>query len=1755
MSTKNLIPRGNEEGKLGIGGSTPRKWLEVNARKGNFNIAAVNALNNLSGFTLLEGGTDINITGYSSETEGFKIKIDYTGSGGGSSNSDPHRIFADNVAGGNISEVLVSDDNTTDGTYINFKINNLDRWRINSEGNFVPFANDANDLGSLTKSVRSIYLKDRDFSGKDFGLNFSNGTSWKSNLSLSSSSRLQVSKNLDSNNNPVFDNIPVFKTPVRLATTEDLVGYSYSNHTLKEDGTTGSLSLDGVSTSTNDRILVKNQTTKLENGIYKVTIENSKVVLVRVDDLPLGDDFSNIIVQVLLGSDHGGSQFTSKSNSTNSHTVGTDNLDWIASSFVGIKSVSEDTNPTLGSHLNVNDFSLKSDATKQISFLPGGITDKGITLDDGLVTVKNNGTSGSELRLYTNSSSGSSHYVSIKAPENPDNTFFVDNGNVTLLLPTHAGANNDTLATQEWIASQNYLATADLSSYVTTTSLSTQLSSYATQTFVTSQGYITNSVSDLTNYYTSTQVDTEINNKIQGFDEVLTPVRLATTDTGTSLDSYIYNNTTLTENGTTGNLSIDGQVVANGDRILVKDRGDDKQNGVYIVSGVGSSSSVVLTRADFTHGSTIDTKFIFVEEGTKHSKNGFVSTAPTAGSVGSVNLVFKQFSSSASITAGGGLTSNGNDFSVNVDGSSIEISTDQLKVKDSGITNAMLAGLIDDSKLNQITTADKISLSALDIDGGTLVNINANPAEVLSDNSLFITDFDGLGKNRKSTLLSLKDYITGGSNNNVSNWKLGSTDGGDVYLDTTNSSDVKLMIAEGVVGATHIAGNAITHSELDVTAITGQTNFTFSTTPSALAEQRANSSILISNTVNDTTTLKKVSVSSLLSNITAEVDINGKDLFPTTGVDRFIDSTNDHLLMYDHSQTKNVKVPLSKIIEAAASSLKFETIYHSAQSTSNRGVVSGTPSDPTDPNKGWEFASNSYNTIKMEYGSTNNTEMNTQTKWFNLPSNSNAGDVIIITVEGRVHPNMREFNIDGSTNGDSLVYQRGEVGGNLVLRNNQGNVDLVRYSMNEINENSLTLTYDGTNWKYPSRVKNSHLRVVTDEGIMLGRYASSSGGGGNAKSLWNKTILFIGKQSNIRTIDLPDKADNLWSGANEDYFGTLDKDGCMKIISWGKNQTFKFTSRSATILDHNNLDTEDDNLKLTDSLVITPGPGIIEVRMLRPEEIVNSNWSWNNHCWLISYPKAVVTQQDIIDLLEGGIADNSEGVFKITKSSPVKFESAKITTGMLKTKLLDDANSTVAAISQANISDSAVGPSEIADNAVQTSKIKNENVTFEKLSKLAPFKIMGNIDDSRTDANNTEHNVSPTSVTVDIDLTAENVGEENNSVSTTKAIKEYVNDKFSSFVVEAASSSYKYLNLTESSPPGEILTVSQGDFVGDTAHIVVKNGRYRRSINFDQLDPSTAVASKIWANEKPGLMSRRIRDNLQIGTIPNIYPAGYQLFQGVEMPRASSLPIGSKVIFYYISTINPSLLPSQIPESGDYWHVPANLRIFVNRNDKVYMPTATTPGNKGYPGWNGAGTSWNGYHYNAHNPEFTEANMWSGLGSSSNRKYRAYNEKYQVDFSNTSSIYNPSSSEKVNMINVYNDINGILSWGTLKIRSIFERRLIPKGFRDFTQVFTEDHHEAVYVAYQNIISNLNPKGHQLNYHTGVTSNIGNRYDQISYLTQNNTYAQFESFPSKAEQDTHCTKAMFTLVRHSQFGLVWQPSNAGNQVIEIPVGIS
>ena len=249
-------------------------------------------------------------------------------------------------------------------------------------------------------------------------------------------------------------------------------------------------------------------------------------------------------------------------------------------------------------------------------------------------------------------------------------------------------------------------------------------------------------------------------------------VRAATTANGTLASAFA------------NSQAIDGVTIATGDRILLKNQSTATENGIYTVNASGAPTRAV----DFDSNAEVAKgAFIFVEEGTTNADAGFVLTTDGAITLGSTALAFTQFSGAGDITAGSALTKSGNTLNVAVDDSSIEVSADAIRVKASGVTSAMLAGSIANSKLNTISTANKVALTALDLDGGT--DIGAD----LVDADLVVVDDGAGGTNRKSALSRMKKYIFS-----------------SVSGDATASDAGALTIASGAVETAMVNANVLT---------------------------------------------------------------------------------------------------------------------------------------------------------------------------------------------------------------------------------------------------------------------------------------------------------------------------------------------------------------------------------------------------------------------------------------------------------------------------------------------------------------------------------------------------------------------------------------------------------------------------------------------------------------------------------------------------------------------------------------------------------------------------------------------------------------------------------------------------------------------------------------------------------------------------------------------------------------------------------
>jgi hypothetical protein len=1703
MATKNLVPRADNEGKLGLRDTTPkRRWLESNAVSGSFDYLRTDELKNLSNFDLLEAGDNITIAREEDANEGWRYKISSTASGG--SSAETHRIFADDT--GTRSEVLVSDDNTQSNTFINFKLDGNDQWRISkTSSNEFPFLpmTDASDLGSITNEVRSLYVKNTASSGESFGINFSDGTEWKSNLSLSSTNRLRFSSTKDGSN-LVFDNIPVFKEPVKVATKENL-NYTYNSSTgeLTEVATTGTLSIDGITSFVvGDRILVKNQTSSVHNGLYKVKTmtTSSSVVLERDIDLKVGEDFENIIVFALQGTKNSGTCFISRPDGVTANTVGSHNLNWSTTTSRGIESVSEDTAPSLGGDLNVGTNSIKS-SSSSIKFLPGSQTLNGTEISDGLVSINNNSTSGSELRLYTNNSSSSNLYVSIKAPENSSNSIFANNSNITLNLPTHDGSNNNTLATEEWVDLRGYATESwvGIQGFITSSSLN----GYATESWVGSQGFITN----LTNYSTTTQMNAAIDSKISGFDEILTPVKAATEQNL----GFTYNNSSQTLTGSGTSLVVDtSYTVSAGDRILVKNQADKKHNGVYTVTAL--TPAVVLTRADFVSNpaAAIDTKFVFVEDGASNKDSGFISSG--TGNVGAVDLEFRKFSSAANFSAGLGLSQIGNTISAKLKSAGgLAVSTDGLSIATSGVTNAMLAGSIADTKLSKITTSDKIGITAIDIDGGTELS-----SDTLKSTGLIIADIDGQGNNRKVKISELSNVIFGSSSNNVSSWGLNIGSGGEVYLDSGGSSPL-LKIVDSKVTTSKLADGSVSSSKLNSNLITGITN---TITATNLKINRSSTRLL----VEYNNALYKPTISDLLT------DVLNIDSYPTyASASQTISKDNDMLVVYDLDKQVHRKASVSEIVSAAAdaitstSNLTFETFDYSNNHLPGTNNYSNNEPLSTD---GEDLISNRVHTVIQRSNAGFSTASGGYVHRFNLPAinniHSKTGDLIIIRFQIKDHPNQSN-NISTTTSTFQTKYgDKHSFGlhGRLDIRPKSGSGTLASYDINKLVNGEVLLRFNGTEWLLPSTVTKEEIHHTPATTLIL-----ATGG----VSLWGKTVLFTAEQETPRTIYLPPP----------DF--AIHGKSSMRIISWGKSQTFTINTGdgSESILDHKNSPGNSVSPSLSKSITINSGPGIIEIIYSNLNITAGSNGTHNFQCWVISYPESgTFTTQTFLTAMKGSPQSGDSGlndkIPTFQSNSPTVIEARKVYTNLIEDsaittgKILDDAISSgklqSSAVVTAKISDSAVIASKIADNAVVTSKILDDNITKAKIEKISPYKILGNVPQDPTVSNS---NANPLETTVDVELDAQNVAGNHSSIATTRAIKSYVIQKLQDFQPSATSDQYKYITFNESTPPGQIYSVSANDFIGDTAHVVVKNERWRRNLSVNKINPS----SESWANKAP---TARYKDTSTDGFFQGRYPVypvmsgGYQQLMGIELPKTSNITPGIKICFYYISTINTSSLDTSL--TGSYTHIPGNIKLFTNKNDKIYQNF-----NEKYVA------------YNLHNPNNTHG----------------YSDKFQVDLSD-SSIYDSSKSEQENMITIYNSIKSAITSINLPRTGLhvyntynaMQSIMVPKGFRDFsdTSLITSNLKEATFIRsytgrlpYQSGLMGLT------NHHSSSYSrNNGADSGYIQYFRGPGMGAP-RRFPSSTQQNTHCVKNTYELVHERNLGVTWRFMLA--EVVEIPSTIS
>ncbi len=163
--------------------------------------------------------------------------------------------------------------------------------------------------------------------------------------------------------------------------------------------------------------------------------------------------------------------------------------------------------------------------------------------------------------------------------------------------------------------------------------------------------------------------------------DVKASVRVATT---ANLGATYSNGAgTLTNSGAQAAIAVDGITLVAQDRVLVKNQTSALQNGFYKVTTVGNgSTNWVLTRTPDADAASELTAgaFTFAEEGTANGDNGYVLATDGAVTLGTTAINFEQFSGAGQITAGNGLTKDGNTIDAVGTANRISVAADAIDI-------------------------------------------------------------------------------------------------------------------------------------------------------------------------------------------------------------------------------------------------------------------------------------------------------------------------------------------------------------------------------------------------------------------------------------------------------------------------------------------------------------------------------------------------------------------------------------------------------------------------------------------------------------------------------------------------------------------------------------------------------------------------------------------------------------------------------------------------------------------------------------------------------------------------------------------------------------------------------------------------------------------------------------------------------------------------------------------------------------------
>lgn len=145
---------------------------------------------------------------------------------------------------------------------------------------------------------------------------------------------------------------------------------------------------------------------------------------------------------------------------------------------------------------------------------------------------------------------------------------------------------------------------------------------------------------------------------------------------------------TVNVSSLSGPITADGIVITTGQAILLQNQTNPVENGIWVVDTGGAWAR----RADMAVSDNAYPDLVPVSQGATYGNRIFLQTSNPA-IVGTNGLVFAFFAASVYTASGTGLVLIGNQFAVQIDGTTLSQSGSGLKVASGGVTNAEVAAL------------------------------------------------------------------------------------------------------------------------------------------------------------------------------------------------------------------------------------------------------------------------------------------------------------------------------------------------------------------------------------------------------------------------------------------------------------------------------------------------------------------------------------------------------------------------------------------------------------------------------------------------------------------------------------------------------------------------------------------------------------------------------------------------------------------------------------------------------------------------------------------------------------------------------------------------------------------------------------------------------------------------------------------------------------------------------------------------------